>query len=122
MNGFDLGYIAQMSNGWPMFNEPEKAESGHPAWGAPPVNAGVPSQPPAPEVVQAPRMPSPRLKLSTVAHCKREIARIYREARRGEIPVDKASKLVNMLQIQSRLIVDHELESRVEQLEGSTGK
>ena len=99
--------------GWAMFEAPEKAEIGNAGWGAPPANTEELPNPPAPEYVEAIRKPSARLKLSTVAHCKREIARIYREARRGEIPVDKASKLVNMLQIQSRLIVDHELENRV---------
>lgn len=103
--------------GWPMLEAPDKADNGHAGWGAPPANAGDLPKPPGPEVVTAPRLPSPRLKLSTVAHCKREIAKIYRECRRGEIKADVASKLVNMLQIQSRLIVDHELESRVEQLE-----
>lgn len=79
--------------------------------------ADIPASPPAPEVYPVPRKPSPRLKLSTVAHCKREIARIIRMSIRGEMPVEKASKLVNMLQIQSRLIVDAELEKRIEELE-----
>lgn len=100
--------------GWPMFETTEKAGNGHNDWPTPPGNTEhLPRPPVAPEHIEAIRKPSARLKLSTVAHCKREIARIYREARRGEIPVDKASKLVNMLQIQSRLIVDHELENRV---------
>ena len=103
--------------GWPDY-PPVTAING--PWGEPsaPANAGDHVQPPAPVVVEAVRKPSPRLKLSTVAHCKREIARIYRLSIRGEMPVDKASKLVNMLQIQSRLIVDHELETRIENLEG----
>lgn len=99
--------------GWAMFEASEKAEIGNAGWPAPPANTEELPNPPTPEYVAAIRKPSARLKLSTVAHCKREIARIYREARRGEIPVEKASKLVNMLQIQSRLIVDHELENRV---------
>lgn len=102
--------------GWPSFAT-EKAESGPWAKAQTGPEADIPASPPAPEVYPVPRKPSPRLKLSTVAHCKREIARIYRECRRGEIKPDVASKLVNILAIQSRLIVDADLERRVEELE-----
>lgn len=106
--------------GWPDFAA-QTSESG--PWGQPQPGAvpDVPASPPAPAMVPAVRKASPRLKLSTVAHCKREIAKIYREARRGEIKADVASKLVHILQVQSRLIVDAELEARVEELEQGKG-
>lgn len=96
--------------GWASYPTPEKAETG--PWGEP-VTPAEPSVSPEPSPR---RQASPRLKLSTVAHCKREIAGIYRECRRGEIKPEVATKLVHILEVQSRLIVDSEIEERANAL------
>lgn len=58
-----------------------------------------------------------RLKLSTAEDCRRELARLYREARVNQIDVADASRLANILQIMSRLIETSDLEARIEALE-----
>lgn len=68
-----------------------------------------------------------RLKLSTAEDCRRELARLYREARVSQIDVADASRLANILQIMSRLIETSDLEARVMELEtyrhsGDTGR
>lgn len=62
---------------------------------------------------------SPRLRLSTVGDCKREIAKIYREVRRGELASSEATRLVWMLTSLANMIVDHDIEMRVNALERS---
>ncbi len=57
-----------------------------------------------------------RLPLKTIDDLKAEMARVYREARAGALDVPTASKLANMLGIQGRLIVGHELAEDIEEL------
>lgn len=106
--------------GWPEY-PPVSAING--PWGEPsaPVNAGDQVRPPAPVVVEAVRKPSPRLKLETVQNVRRELARIYREARRGELKAETATKLAYLLDLMARMIERSDLERRIEQLE-SGGK
>jgi hypothetical protein len=59
--------------------------------------------------------PSPRLE--NLAGVRRELARLYREARAGRLDVADASKLANILQVLGRMIEGAELEGRVEALE-----
>lgn len=72
-----------------------------------------------PTIIESPTpLPvSPRLRLSTIADCKREIAKLYREVRRGELLSTEAGKLVWMLNILANLIADHDLEARLDALE-----
>lgn len=86
-----------------------------------PANAGVATNPPPPNSVPAPRKPSPRLKLETAAHCRREVARLYREARRGELKPETASKLAYLVDLISRMIERSDLEKRIEALEEVKG-
>ena len=97
-------------SGWP--NYPPQAGNGQAGWGAPPADPGVAADP-TPR-----RQPSPRLKLETAAHCRRELARIYREARRGELKPETATKLAYLIDLISRVIERSDLERRVEELEG----
>ena len=60
---------------------------------------------------------SARLRLSTIADCKREIRRLYIDARNGEISSAEAGRFVWMLNTLANLIVDHELEERMARLE-----
>lgn len=57
-------------------------------------------------------------KLHTIEAVRREAARLYREARRGEVAAGDASKLAVLLQLVARLIEGSDLEARVRRLEG----
>lgn len=60
-----------------------------------------------------------RLPLATVMDCRREAARVYRQARAGRLPIDNASRLSFMLTSLARMIEGAELAARVEELERS---
>jgi len=94
--------------GWPSLN----AENGQatPAW---PVGNPASAVQPSPLT----RLPSKRLKLETAAHVRRELARIYREARREEISTQTATRLAYLLEVLSRQIERTDLEKRIEALE-----
>ena len=59
--------------------------------------------------------PTPRLDSAT--RVRRELARLYGEARAGTLAVGDASKLANVLQILGRMIETGDLEGRLEELE-----
>jgi len=58
-----------------------------------------------------------RCKLDTLADIKREMSKVYREARSGVTDVQDATKLVWCLQGVAKVIETSDLEKRVEQLE-----
>jgi hypothetical protein len=68
------------------------------------------------------KLPSPRLKLGTISDIKRELARLYREARREEISTQTATRLAYLLNMMAQLIESAELEKRVMALEQSDTK
>lgn len=61
--------------------------------------------------------PRLRLKLSTIDDVKRELARLYRSAKAGQMDVGNASKLANMLALLGRLIEGADLERRIAAIE-----
>jgi hypothetical protein len=61
--------------------------------------------------------PRSRLRLGTVRECRRELAKLYIEARRGEIETGTATRLAYMLTSLANMIRDSELEKRIEVLE-----
>jgi hypothetical protein len=65
----------------------------------------------------APRRKAFRAKLTTVRDVQGQLARLYREARSGTIPVEHASRLANVLAILGRMMVDTDLETRLAALE-----
>src|SRR4051812_39609332 len=65
--------------------------------------------------------PPPRARLDTMARVRRELARVYREARAGMLDVADASKLANILQIMGRMIETSEVETRLDALERRQG-
>ncbi len=77
------------------------------------ARAGACREPPSPS-------PGPG-RLDTVTRVRRELARLYREARAGSLDVGDASKLAHILQILGRMIEGAELEARVEALERVKG-
>jgi len=59
-----------------------------------------------------------RAKLDTLSDIKREMAKVYREARSGAVDVQNATKLTWMLQAVGKVIEGSDLEKRIEILEG----
>lgn len=94
--------------GWP--NPPQATPLANVGSTAIPVNGEIVSDPTTPKASQ-------RLRLSTVSDCKREIRRLYIDARNNEISSSEASKFVWIISTLSNLIADAELEQRVERLE-----
>jgi hypothetical protein len=58
-----------------------------------------------------------RLPLRTIGDVQTEMARLYRSAKAGAVPVGDASKLANILSLLGRLIEGAELEERIRRLE-----
>ncbi len=58
-----------------------------------------------------------RAKLDTMQDVKREMAKVYREARSGIVDVQDATKLTWMLQAVGKVIESSDLEKRIEALE-----
>ena len=56
-------------------------------------------------------------RLDSVAGIRRELARVYTEARRGELDTNEASKLGNLLAVLHRIIEGSALEDRLARLE-----
>jgi len=61
--------------------------------------------------------PRSRFRLGTVRECRRELARLYIEARTGVVAASTATKLAYMLTSLSNMIRDTELEKRIASLE-----
>ncbi|KJV07547.1 hypothetical protein [Methylocucumis oryzae] len=60
-----------------------------------------------------------RCKLDTMQDVKREMAKVYREARSGTIDVQDATKLTWCLQAVGKVIEGSDLEKRIEALEAN---
>jgi len=58
-----------------------------------------------------------RCSLDTMSDVKREMAKVYREARSGIVDVQDATKLTWCLQAVSKIIEGSDLEKRIEALE-----
>lgn len=67
----------------------------------------------------APTPPRLRLKLATIDDVRRELARLYREAKSGTRNVQDASRLAHVLSVLARLIEGADLERRVQALEAA---
>ena len=62
-------------------------------------------------------VPTPQLKLATIDDCRREMARVYRDARTGMTDTANASRLVYMLTSIAKMIEIGQLEQRLTILE-----
>ena len=62
-------------------------------------------------------IPTPQLKLATIEDCRREMARVYRDARTGMTDTANASRLVYMLTSIAKMIEIGQLEQRLTILE-----
>ena len=56
-------------------------------------------------------------RLNSMVSVRKELVRLYREARSGEVPIPDASKLANMLQIIGNVIKDSTIEQLTERLD-----
>jgi hypothetical protein len=61
--------------------------------------------------------PTPRINLSTAEDIRREMGRVYREARGGKIPTNEATKLTYVLTQILRATEVYLLEQRLSELE-----
>ena len=66
--------------------------------------------------------PRLRLPLASAGDVARELARLYRQARAGQMEVQDASRLANILQILARVLETSALEARIEALEAIKGE
>ena len=66
-------------------------------------------------------LPTPQLKLATIEDCRREMARVYRDARQATTDTADASRLVYMLTSIAKMIEIGQLEQRLNALEKSHG-
>lgn len=65
-----------------------------------------------------PADPTPQqIRLVTAMDCKREMARVYRDARSGRIDMQDGTRLVYMLSHVGKMIEVSEFEKRIEELE-----
>lgn len=62
-------------------------------------------------------IPTPQLKLATIEDCRREMARVYRDARQATTDTADASRLVYMLTSIAKMIEIGQLEQRLIALE-----
>ena len=62
-------------------------------------------------------VPTPQLKLASLEDCRREMARVYRDARTGMTDTANASRLVYMLTSIAKMIEIGQLEQRLTILE-----
>ncbi|MGG7055240.1 hypothetical protein [Nitrosomonas sp. ANs5] len=60
---------------------------------------------------------SRRFRISTSRDCLRELARIYKSARLGDMAVSDATKYASILQIMVSIIRDTDIENRIKKLE-----
>ena len=62
-------------------------------------------------------IPAHQIKLATIEDCRREMARVYRDARTGQAETADASRLVYMLTSIAKMIEVGQLEERLNALE-----
>jgi hypothetical protein len=62
-------------------------------------------------------VPPRRNRLDTVPRCRREVARLYAEAREGKLDAQTATRLASIVALAARMIEAGELEERIARLE-----
>jgi hypothetical protein len=63
-----------------------------------------------------------RIRLRAVADVRRELGKIYKEGKTGKRDVREVSQLANLLAILGRLMMEGDIEKRLEALEQRFGK
>lgn len=73
------------------------------------------------EVIEAPR-PRLRIPLNTANDVQRELARLYRQMKAGQIPTQDGSRLAYVLNLLRQSIETGDLEARIQALEAARQK
>jgi len=74
------------------------------------------------ELIPATPTPKKQIRLSSIKDCRRELAKVYADARHGSVDTQDATRLTYILVAISNMIKDHELEERVKKLEEQNEK
>ncbi|MER2514090.1 MAG: hypothetical protein ABTQ25_17030 [Nitrosomonas ureae] len=74
------------------------------------------------EVIPAHPTPRKQIRLSSIKDCRRELTKVYADARHGSVDPQDATRLTYILVAISNMIKDHELEERVNKLEEQNEK
>ena len=69
------------------------------------------------EVIPASPTPRKQIRLSSIKDCRRELAKVYADARHGSVDPQNATRLAYILVAISNMVKDHELEERIKKLE-----
>ncbi len=69
------------------------------------------------EVISASPTPRKQIRLSSIKDCRRELAKVYADARHGSVDPQDATRLAYILVAISNMVKDHELEERIKKLE-----
>ena len=67
-------------------------------------------------------LPAQRLRLGTVRECRRELVKVYQEARSGKIDTQTATRLSYLLQTLVGMIASEDMEERIAALESEIGR
>jgi hypothetical protein len=98
-----------MAQGWPDYN-PTVATNGADNASLVPVLRGIPANPSTPIVGK-------RLRLDNGQQIRREIVKVYRAMKVGEMDVTKGTKLIYTLEVLSRAVEREAVEKLSERLE-----
>ena len=74
------------------------------------------------QIVIRDRPPLRRINLDSLENVRREVARLYREARSGMLPLTDATRLAFLLQVLAKLHEVTTLEKRIGALEAAYGE
>lgn len=109
-----------MATAWPSIS-PEGSTDGNAAWGIP---AGIAPQTaaPSPHAPKAKAGEGKRLRLENGPQIRREIVKVYRGMKVGEIETSKGTKLIYALEVLSRAIERENVEKLAERLDQAEGK
>ncbi|MXP43064.1 hypothetical protein [Allopontixanthobacter sediminis] len=109
-----------MANAWPSISR-EGSTNGAPAWGIP---AGIAANAakPYPLMPKARAGEGKRLRLENGPQIRREIVKVYRGMKVGEIDITKGTKLIYALEVLSRAVERENVEKLADRLDGAEGK
>ncbi len=74
------------------------------------------------EVIPSTPTPKKQIRLSSIRDCRRELSKVYADARHGSVDPQDATRLTYIIVAISSMIKDHELEERVKKLEEQNEK
>lgn len=112
--------MPDMANPWPCIS-PEGSTDGNAAWGIPASDTRI-SDKPSPSMPKAKAGEGKRLRLENGPQIRREIVKVYRGMKVGEIETSKGTKLIYALEVLSRAIERENVERLEAKLDEAEGK